>query len=65
MQDSVTIKEGDELILTIAGKQAEYIVSELWDNSVFSDNSAEFTLVRKGEPELGMPVEIIINTKSE
>lgn len=70
MDNSVTIKEGDELIVLIAGVRGKYFVSAAGISALFTDEQ-EISLIRSsvvssGKPaDYALPVEIIINAKMQ
>lgn len=64
MEKGITIKIGDELILVFNQKTAAYTVTSAGQSAIFPEE-AEIYLSRKDKKMLEMPVEIIINIKSE
>jgi hypothetical protein len=63
MQGGVTIKELDEVRVTFAGKQCNYVVSAAGQHCLIPDEG-DITLIRVGNKEKDMPKEIIISVKN-
>ena len=69
MNNGVTIKEGDELIILIAGVPGKYFVNAAGVSALFTDEQeisiTRLSAISSGKPsDDSLPVEIIINVKN-